>query len=107
MEKKILNNDNTFYTMKAIWNKVVIAESNNTIVIERNHYFPQESVNFEFLKNSDTQTSCPWKGVASYYSIEANGQISKDAAWHYPTPLKEAKQIKNHIAFWRGVELIE
>ncbi|MDB5190584.1 MAG: hypothetical protein JWQ96_147 [Segetibacter sp.] len=91
--------------MKAIWNNTVIAESNETVVVEGNHYFPKSSVNEAFLKSSDTHTFCPWKGTASYYSLEVNGEMNKDAAWYYPTPKDAAKQIKDHIAFWKGVKV--
>lgn len=93
--------------VKAIYNGHVIAESENTKQLEGNHYFPVSDVKEEFLKNSDTQTSCPWKGKASYYSIEAGGETANDAAWHYPEPKDAAKAIKDHIAFWRGVEVSE
>lgn len=89
--------------MKAIWNNQVIAESNDTVVVERNHYFPAESVHKEYLKSSDTHTVCPWKGTASYYSIEVDGKTNSDAAWYYPEPKEAAKEIKGRIAFWRGV----
>jgi len=88
---------------KAIWKDVVLAESDKSIVIESNDYFPPESVKREFLKESQTHTTCPWKGEASYYNVEINGQVNKDAAWYYPNPKPEATQIKNHIAFWKGV----
>ncbi len=91
--------------MKAIWDKAVIAESNETIVIEGNHYFPPHAVNKKFLKTSDTTTTCPWKGKASYYSVEVNGAVNKDAAWYYPDPKEAAKQIKDYIAFWKGVKV--
>lgn len=93
--------------MKAIWNGEVIAESNNTIIIENNHYFPPASVKREFFKESQTHTTCPWKGVASYYSIEVNGEINKDAAWYYPDTKDAAKQIENYVAFWKGVKVTE
>lgn len=88
---------------KAIWNGVVIAESDRCEVVEGNQYFPPDSLNTEYLKPSDTHTTCPWKGVASYYTLEVNGQSNKDAAWYYPTPKDAAKAITNHVAFWRGV----
>lgn len=72
--------------MKAIWNEQIIAESNETIIIEGNHYFPPKSVNKSFFKNADTHTTCPFKGEASYYTLEVNGKINKDAVWYYPTP---------------------
>lgn len=91
--------------MKAIWNNQVIAESNETLVIEGNHYFPLESVKKEFLQSSDTKTTCPWKGLASYYTLAVNGKENKDAAWYYPEPKYAAKEIKDRVAFWRGVEV--
>ncbi len=91
--------------MKATWQKEVIAESNETIVIEGNHYFPPDAVNKKFLKTSDTATSCAWKGKASYYSVEINGEVNKDAAWYYSDPKEAAKQIKYYIAFWKGVKV--
>ena len=92
--------------MKAIWNGKVIAESDNTVVVEGNHYFPPESVNFDYLKSSDKHTTCPWKGTASYYNIEANGETNRDSAWYYPEPKQAAAEIKDYVAFWRGVEII-
>ena len=89
--------------MKAIWNEVVIAESDDTIVVENNHYFPADSVKKEFLKPSDKNTVCPWKGLASYYSLEVNGNLNKDAAWFYPAPKEAASNIKDYVAFWKGV----
>lgn len=91
--------------MKAIWNNVVIAESNDTIVVEGNHYFSLESVNKDFLQPSDTHTTCPWKGLASYYTLEVNGEKNKDAAWYYPEPKYAAKEIKSRVAFWKGVTI--
>ena len=90
---------------KAIWKNKVLAESDDTIIVERNHYFPPGSINKEFFKNSDLHTTCPWKGVASYYNIEVDGHINKDAAWYYPEPKDAAKQIKNYVAFWKGVKI--
>ncbi len=89
--------------MKAIWNNHVIAESSDTIVVEGNHYFPEDAVNKEYLKSSDTHSVCPWKGKASYYSIEVDGKVNEDAAWYYPEPKEAAKQIKSRVAFWRGI----
>jgi uncharacterized protein (DUF427 family) len=91
--------------MKAIWNNRVIAESDDTIVVERNHYFPKESVKTEFLKDSGTHTTCPWKGKASYYTLDVDGKQNPDAAWYYPEPKPEAANIGNYIAFWKGVEI--
>lgn len=93
--------------MKAIWNGQVLAESDNTEVVEGNHYFPPESINKEYFKESDHSTVCPWKGDASYYHVEVDGEINKNAAWYYPDPKDAARQIKNHIAFWHGVEVKE
>lgn len=91
--------------MKAIWNDKVIAESNDTVLVEGNHYFPVASVNPEFLSDSQTHTVCPWKGTASYYNIEVEGQENPDSAWYYPTPSDAAQAIKDHIAFWKGVQV--
>ena len=93
--------------MKAIWNNTVIAESNSTIIIENNHYFPPSSVNSAFLKPSETTTVCPWKGEASYYTIKVNEDINKNAAWYYPNPKERASDIKDYIAFWKGVSITE
>jgi len=93
--------------MKAIWNNQVIAESDDTVVIEGNHYFPEEAIKKEFYKDSSTQTNCPWKGLASYYTIEVDGSQNSDAAWYYPTPSDLAKGIKGHVAFWKGVTVTE
>ena len=90
---------------KAIWNGAVLAESENTDVVEGNHYFPREAVNWQYFKDSETNTTCPWKGVASYYTIEVNGQQNRDAAWYYPQPSSAASQIKDRVAFWRGVQV--
>ena len=91
--------------MKAIWNGKIIAESNQTINIEGNQYFPPESVNKEFLDTSETQTNCAWKGIASYYDLSVEGKINKDAVWYYPETSNLAKQIKGYFAFWKGVEI--
>lgn len=93
--------------MKAIWNNTVIAESNSTIIIEKNHYFPPSSVNSAFLKPSETTTVCPWKGEASYYTIKVNEDINKNAAWYYPNPKEKASDIKDYVAFWKGVSITE
>ncbi|QCX38326.1 DUF427 domain-containing protein [Aureibaculum algae] len=91
--------------MKAIFNNSIIAESNNTIELEGNHYFPLESLNIQYFKESSHESTCPWKGLASYYDIEVNGKVSKDAGWYYKTPSEAAKQIKNHVAFWKDVNV--
>ena len=90
---------------KAIWNGVVIAESDRTQLVEGNHYFPATSVNKAYLKQSEHHTICPWKGQASYYTVVVAGKENKDAAWYYSNPKPAAKQIKDHIAFWRGVQV--
>jgi uncharacterized protein (DUF427 family) len=87
----------------ATWNGVVIAQSEDTVVVEGNHYFPRTSVNAALLADSTTTTHCPWKGTAHYHSINAGGAINTDAAWYYPDPKQAAAQIKDRIAFWRGV----
>ncbi len=91
--------------MKAIWNGKIIAESNDTVVIENNHYFPHESINKEYFKSSDSNSVCPWKGTASYYTIEVDGKENIDAAWYYPEVSELAKGIKNRVAFWKGVKV--
>jgi len=91
--------------MKAFWNNQLLAESNETKIIEGNHYFPPQSISMDFFKPSNTNTSCPWKGKASYFSIEVDSQENKDAAWSYPDPKPAASEIKDYIAFWKGVEI--
>lgn len=91
--------------MRAIYNNQVIAESDNTVVVEGNHYFPPDSVKKEFLTESHTHTTCPWKGVAYYYNVVVHGDEAEDAAWYYPNPRSLAEGIKGYIAFWRGVEV--
>jgi uncharacterized protein (DUF427 family) len=88
---------------KAIWNGVVLAESDRCEVVEGNHYFPAEAVDRRYLRASDTHTTCAWKGVASYYDVVVNGQTNRDAAWYYPEPKEAAARIKDRVAFWRGV----
>lgn len=90
---------------KAIWNEATIAESNDTVVVEFNHYFPRASVNRQYLRESLTHTTCPWKGRASYYDIVVEGAVNKDAAWYYETPKEAARHIHDRIAFWKGVEV--
>lgn len=89
--------------MKATWNDAVIADSEETVVVEGNHYFPKNSVNWDLLKPTDTHTTCPWKGQASYYTIEVDGQMNPDAVWTYLEPKPDAAHIKDHVAFWKGV----
>jgi len=91
--------------MKAIWNNTVVAESDNTVVVENNHYFPADSLKKEFFEDSIAQTTCPWKGRASYYSLSVNGEKNKDAAWYYPEPKDAAKEIAGRVAFWKGVKV--
>lgn len=93
--------------MKATWENQTLAESNQTIVVEGNHYFPPESIKPESFRASDTHTTCPWKGLASYYHVQVGEKINKDAAWFYPEPKDAAKSIKNYVAFWRGVKVAE
>ncbi len=91
----------------ATWNGKVVAASNDTIVIEGNHYFPPEDVNHKYLRESRTRTVCNWKGVAHYYDVIVNGKVNHDAAWYYPEPKAAARNIRNRIAFWRGVDVSE
>lgn len=93
--------------MKAIWKNTIIAESQDTVVIENNHYFPRESVHSHFLRDSSHTSVCGWKGTANYYSLEVNGSTNNDAAWYYNEPKDAAKAIAGHIAFWRGVQVLE
>ncbi len=90
---------------KAIWNNTVLAESDQTIVVEGNQYFPPDAVNMEYFRDSATHTVCPWKGTASYYDVVVNNQVNRDAAWFYPTPKDAAQEIKGYVAFWRGVQV--
>ena len=91
--------------MKAVWKNTVIAESDKTEVVEGNHYFPADSIKKEFFKTSPTTSHCPWKGDASYYTVDVNGEQNKDAAWYYPTPKEKAMNIKGYVAFWKGVQV--
>lgn len=91
--------------MKAVWEGTVVAESDDTVVVEGNHYFPVASIKREYFKESPTHSVCPWKGTASYYTLEVNGRSNPDAAWYYPTPKDAAKQIADHVAFWKGVQV--
>ncbi len=92
--------------MKAIWNETVIAESQDTVVVEGNHYFPAESVDANYLESSSTTSVCPWKGTANYTSIIVNGESNPDAAWYYADPKPEAAEIRDRFAFWNGVEIV-
>lgn len=91
--------------MKATWHGATLAESNETIVVEGNHYFPQSSIRREYFRETDMHTTCPWKGEASYYSVSVDGAENKDAAWYYPDPKPAAANIKGRIAFWKGVSV--
>jgi uncharacterized protein (DUF427 family) len=93
--------------VKAIWNTAVIAESDKVEIVEGNVYFPPDAVNHNYLKNSDTHSTCPWKGKASYYHVHVDDQTNEDAAWYYPNPSEAAKKIKDYIAFWKGVDIQE
>jgi uncharacterized protein (DUF427 family) len=93
--------------VKAIWNGAVLAESDRTVMVEGNHYFPPDAVHRQHFQPSRTTTVCHWKGTARYYDIEVNGQRNRDAAWYYPEPSKAAQDIKDHVAFWRGVDVGE
>ena len=93
--------------MKAIWNGEVIAESDDTVVVENNHYFPKESLKEDFVKSSETTSVCPWKGTANYFSLDVNGKTNEDAIWYYEDPSELARTIKGRIAFWKGVKVID
>lgn len=93
--------------MRAEWNGKVIAESDETVVVEGNHYFPPGSVSREHLLPSSTTTVCPWKGTAHYHHLVVDGQENRDAAWYYPSPKEAAAEIKDHVAFWRGVRVVD
>jgi len=94
-------------TIRATWNGTVLAQSDNTVIVEGNHYFPSDDVHAEFFEASDTQTVCPWKGTASYRSIVVDGNRNADAAWYYPAPKDAAKEITDRVAFWKGVTVEE
>ena len=91
--------------MKAIWNGTVVAESDKTVVVEGNHYFPPETIKRDHFQESNTHTTCPWKGEASYYNVVVNGQVNKDAAWYYPETKPAANEIRDRVAFWHGVKV--
>jgi uncharacterized protein (DUF427 family) len=91
--------------MKATWSGAVLAESDDTVVVEGNHYFPPDSIRREHFRESETHTVCPWKGTASYYDVVVGGEVNKDAAWYYPRPKDAAQEIKDRVAFWRGVRV--
>lgn len=91
--------------MRAVWNGQILAESDDTVVVEGNHYFPAEALNNEFFSASETHTVCPWKGLASYYTVTVAGEANADAAWYYPEPKVEAEHVRDRVAFWRGVKV--
>jgi len=91
--------------MNAIWNGQVIAETDDTVVVEGNHYFPENSLRKQFFSPSDKESECPWKGTASYYDIEVDGRRNEGSAWYYAAPKPAAAEILGHVAFWRGVEV--
>jgi uncharacterized protein (DUF427 family) len=93
--------------MKATWNGATLAQSDDTVVVENNHYFPADSINAEHFTDSDTESICPWKGTASYKTVVVDGQENPDAAWFYPTPKDAAAEIKDRFAFWKGVTVEE
>ena len=93
--------------MKAIWKNTVLADSEDTVVVEGNHYFPPEAVRHEYLRESTTHTTCPWKGEASYYDVVVGDDVNRDAAWYYSDPRQAAGSIKRYIAFWHGIEIKE
>lgn len=93
--------------MKAIWNGEIIAESDDTIEIEKNYYFPPNSIYKSYFTESKTTSKCPWKGEAHYFNVKVKGKVNEDAAWYYPSPKKEAEKIKNYVAFWHGVKFEE
>ncbi len=92
--------------MRTVWKKITLAESDQTIIVEGNHYFPPDSINRAYFEDSDTHTQCSWKGKASYFDIVVNGERNEDAAWYYPEPKEKAAKIKDHVAFWKGVEVV-
>jgi uncharacterized protein (DUF427 family) len=91
--------------MKAIWNGQIIAESPDTVIVEGNHYFPASSLNRALITDSDTHTTCGWKGIASYYSLKVDGAVNKDAVWYYPDPKPAARDVADRVAFWKGVKI--
>ena len=88
---------------KAVWHGAVLAESDKTVMVEGNHYFPPESAQRQYFEPNDEHTTCPWKGVASYYNVVVGGAVNRSAAWYYPEPKEAARQIRDHVAFWKGV----
>jgi uncharacterized protein (DUF427 family) len=93
--------------MKAIWNGSIVAQSNDTVVVEGNHYFPEASLQLQYFKTSEHTSRCPWKGTAGYYSLDVDGKRNENAAWTYREPLAAAEEIRGRVAFWKGVEVRE
>ncbi len=93
--------------MKAVWNGVTLAQSDETVVVETNHYFPPDTLQREYVQQSDTHTDCEWKGIANYYNVVVKGEVNKDAVWYYPETKEAARNIKGYVAFWKGVEVVE
>ena len=93
--------------MKAIWNNTILADSEETVVVEGNHYFPVSALKKSYFRESSTHTTCPWKGRASYYDVIVGSDVNKDAAWYYPEPSDAARQIKDRVAFWKGVQVVK
>jgi uncharacterized protein (DUF427 family) len=91
--------------MKAIWNDTIIAESDDTVLVEGNHYFPLSALNREHIISSSHQSTCPWKGLAHYYTLQVNGKTNENAAWYYPEPKAGAEAVKDRVAFWKGVQV--
>lgn len=92
---------------KAIWNGIILAESEKTKIVEGNHYFPADSINWEYFRKNAHSSVCPWKGVASYYDLEVDGKTNRSAAWTYKDPSAAARQIKGHVAFWGGINVVK
>lgn len=92
---------------KAIWNNAILADSQDTRVVEGNHYFPPDSIDLQYFRDSSAHTHCGWKGTASYYDVVVGDQVNPEAAWYYPEPKSEAESIKGYVAFWRGVEVVD
>ena len=93
--------------MKAVWQGTVVAESDDTVVVEGNHYFPRDSLSSDYFVASDHESYCPWKGTASYYSLQVEGNTNENAAWYYADPKPDASMVADRVAFWRGVEVVE
>ena len=105
MRRSLFKRRTKSMTVQAIWNGAVLAESEETQVVEGNHYFPPDSLNREYFTENESHTICPWKGTASYYDVQVDGQVNQSAAWYYPNPSKAAENIKDYVAFWHGVKV--